>query len=96
MTQEEKQAAREAARIHLLEFLRILRSFPDPHQVSKPVYESEQLEKALQAFHMEAIRFRIYSLDRFVNDRNSVATAEARQTFGELKKALEAAGFQTR
>ena len=96
MTPEDKQAAREAARTHLVEFLRILRSIPDQHQASKPIYESEQLEKALQAFHMEAIRFRVYSLDRFINDRNSVATAEARQTFGELKKALESAGFQTR
>lgn len=96
MTPDSKQQARATAKIHATELLRLLKANPDPAAVSKPVYECEQLERAIEAFHMEAIRFRMYSLERFVHHERSVAGPEAQRAFSNLKAALEAAGFQTR
>jgi hypothetical protein len=58
------------------------------------VEEAEALRRAVAAFHMEAIRFRFYSVDRLL--RSSGDQAAARQTFEELRRDLEAAGFHTR
>jgi hypothetical protein len=57
------------------------------------VDETDALRRAVAAFHMEAIRFRMYSVDRLLRDANDAA---ARQIFDELRLALEAAGFHTR
>lgn len=96
MTPEEKRAARATAKIHAAELLRTLKANADPAAVSKPAYECEQLERAIEAFHMEAIRFRMYSLERFMHHERSVAGPDAQRAFADLKAALEAAGFQTR
>ena len=96
MTPAEKQEARARAKIHAGDLLGILKANPNPSAVSKPVYECEQLERAIEAFHMEAIRFRMYSLERFIHHEQSVAGPDAQRAFADLRAALEAAGFQTR
>jgi hypothetical protein len=78
------------------ELLTLLRSRPNQGSVAKPVYEAEQLLTAIQSFHMEAIRFRMYSIDRFLSMPGSGATAGELAVLQELHASLEAAGFHTR
>jgi hypothetical protein len=54
--------------------------------------ETQALRRAVAAFHMEAIRFRMYSVDRLLKTQGD----DARQTFEQLRAALEQAGFHTR
>jgi hypothetical protein len=56
--------------------------------------EAESLRRAIAAFHMEAIRFRMYSVDRLIKQEGD--DTERRRLFEELRHALEAAGFHTR
>jgi hypothetical protein len=58
------------------------------------IAEAEALRRAVAAFHMEAIRFRFYSVDRLL--RSSGDDSEARHAFEDLRRELEAAGFHTR
>lgn len=56
--------------------------------------EAESLRRAIAAFHMEAIRFRMYSVDRIIKQDGD--ETEQRQLFEALRHELEAAGFHTR
>jgi hypothetical protein len=56
--------------------------------------EAQALRRAVAAFHMEAIRFRFYAVDRLL--RSMGDDAAARTAFEDLRTALEAAGFHTR
>ena len=58
------------------------------------VEEAHALQRAVAAFHMEAIRFRFYAVDRLLH--SSGDTGAARHTFEELRRELETAGFHTR
>jgi hypothetical protein len=78
------------------ELLARLRARPNQANVAKPVYEAEQLVTAIRSFHMEAIRFRMYSIDRFLSTPGSGATAEELALLQDLHASLEAAGFHTR
>ena len=58
------------------------------------VEEAEALRRAVAAFHMQAIRFRMHAVDRLIK-----ATGDdqmSRRLFEELRATLEAAGFHTR
>jgi hypothetical protein len=60
------------------------------------LHECAALRDAIRAFHMEAIRFRTFNVDRLIN-RNAVALNErGRRAFAEVRSELEAAGFHTR
>lgn len=56
--------------------------------------EAQALRRAVAAFHMEAIRFRMYSVDRLL--RTDGYDGPILQLFEELRQALEQAGFHTR
>jgi hypothetical protein len=58
------------------------------------IEEAEALRRAVAAFHMEAIRFRFYSVDRLLRSHGD--DQAARQAFEELRHELETAGFHTR
>ena len=75
----------------LLPLLKALPASPDQASL---VEEAEALRRAVSAFHMEAIRFRMHSVDRLLKAVS--APAPAAQAFEDLRHALEAAGFQTR
>jgi hypothetical protein len=91
-----KPEARSRAVEKATELLGLLRARPDQGSVAKPVYEAEQLLVAIRSFHMEAIRFRMYSIDRFLSTPGSGATAAELAALQDLHAALEAAGFHTR
>ena len=57
------------------------------------VEEAEALRRAVAAFHMEAIRFRMHSVDRLLKQTGDTLAV---QLFEELRHELEAAGFHTR
>jgi hypothetical protein len=58
------------------------------------VDEAQALRRAIAAFHMEAIRFRMYNVDRLLKSAGAPdATSSA---FERLRHELEAAGFHTR
>jgi hypothetical protein len=72
----------------------ILKAQPHSAGQAQLVEEAQALRRAVAAFHMEAIRFRMYSVDRLLgltgNDR------DIRAAFDDLRQALESAGFHTR
>jgi len=58
--------------------------------------ECAALRIAIHAFHMEAIRFRMFNVDRQIARGGLTITDSARQSFAEVRTQLEAAGFHTR
>lgn len=74
--------------------LPVLRGLPASADQARLVEETEALRRAVDAFHMEAIRFRMHAVDRFL--RATGDDAKARQQFDDVRAALEAAGFYTR
>ena len=57
------------------------------------VEETEALRRAVAAFHMEAIRFRMHAVDRLM--RQVGDPAECRDLLEQVRRALEAGGFHT-
>ena len=55
-----------------------------------------ELGRAIDSFHMEAIRFRMFTLERRFGNGEIPASEEARAILDDVKHALEAAGFHTR
>jgi len=86
----EKTAPALAKLDELLPKLRALAPNPDSDQL---IQSAEALRRAVAAFHMEAIRFRMYSVDRLLIRQ---ADADCSRIFGEVRHALELAGFHTR
>jgi hypothetical protein len=70
-----------------------LERLPESANQRQLVHEAEWLRRAVAAIHMEAIRFRMYAVDRLQKHVGDDAT---RVMFDELRLLLEAAGFHTR
>ena len=75
----------------LLPRLRALPTNPDSDQL---IQSAEALRRAVAAFHMEAIRFRMHAVDRLL--RLGGDQPDARARLEHLRQALEDAGFHTR
>jgi hypothetical protein len=58
--------------------------------------ECAALAVAIRAFHMEAIRFRMFNVDRTIGRGGVTITDAARAAFADVRRHLEAAGFHTR
>ena len=87
---------RHAAQRRLNELLSMLRTNPARDQLTRLIEESEALDRAISAFHMEGIRFRIYNVDRMVQHPAAPLPPEAASIVADVRKHLEAAGFHTR
>lgn len=70
-----------------------LQSLPPGPAREKLVTTTEALRRAVDAFHMEAIRFRMYTVDRMLATQGD---PECRRLFDDVRHTLEAAGFHTR
>ena len=57
------------------------------------VETAEALRRAVAAFHMEAIRFRMFSVERLLR---TTAEPAVQTAFEDVRHELEAAGFHTR
>ena len=89
---------REAAQARIVELIQLLTSLADASSQATLVLveEAEALERAVRAFHMEAIRFRIFNVDRLLSRAGATVPDEARTILEDARHHLEAAGFHTR
>jgi hypothetical protein len=88
---------RQAAQRRLNDLLTIVRGMPaEKDQLARLVEEAEALDRAISAFHLEGIRFRIYNVDRLVQHPPVPLPADAVTIVSDVRKHLEAAGFHTR
>ena len=58
--------------------------------------ECEALARAVDAFHLEGIRFRIFNVDRLLRRKDASVPDDAVAILEEVRHHLEAAGFHTR
>ena len=72
----------------------LLQGLPGATPGSEILESAEALRRAIAAFHMEAIRFRMYSVDRLLKAAGD--DIRCRRLFDELRVELENAGFHTR
>jgi hypothetical protein len=86
---------RQAAQAHVEALIALLESHPDPNSLTHIVEECEALSRAIAAFHMEGIRFRIYNVDRLVRKQPGLPS-QVETLVAETRRELEAAGFHTR
>ena len=75
------------------ELLAALKSLPQGSAKDDLLETTEALRRAVAAFHMEAIRFRMHSVDRLLRPFDD---AKSQAVFQEVRHELEAAGFHTR
>ena len=90
MTVDHRLAAQES----ITQLTGLLKSSPDPASVAI-LAECEALGRAIAAFHMEGIRFRMYNVDRLVRALPTPPDGAVR-LLEEARKHLEEAGFHTR
>src|SRR3954463_12297117 len=77
--------------------LPMIAALPPSAAVDRMKEETESLRRAVAAFHMEAIRFRMYIVDRLIKEfPDSAKQTALKEAFEEVRRALEAAGFHTR
>jgi hypothetical protein len=89
--------SRQAAQRRLCDLIALLRADTARASQLKPLLdEAEALERAIGAFHLEGIRFRIYNVDRLVSRPPVALPAEASAIVEDVRHHLEAAGFHTR
>jgi hypothetical protein len=86
---------RRAAHQHVEELLALLRAHGAPGDPEDLIEECEALARAIAAFHMEGIRFRMFNVDRLVA-RDQGLPPETGAIVGQIRGELEAAGFHTR
>ena len=91
-TGNERQEA--AARIG--DLVGLLKAGAGKAETARIVEECEALARAIGAFHMEGIRFRMYNVDRLLAQYAESVPAEARGLLETARHNLEAAGFHTR
>jgi hypothetical protein len=86
----EKTAASLAQIDTLLPLLTSMPAGPGREEI---VEEAQSLRRAIAAFHMEAIRFRMFNVERLLLQSGNDA---AQAVFDTLRHELETAGFHTR
>ena len=89
-------ADRQAAQRRLADLVTLVRSQPSSDQFSQLLEEAAALDRAIAAFHLEGIRFRMYNVDRFVARPPVPLPPVANDMVADVHKHLEAAGFHTR
>lgn len=91
-----KTDSRKAAEGRIHELIALLRQLPASAAGATLIEECEALARAIAAFHMEGIRFRMFNVDRTIVKGLVPLPAEAKEIFADARHHLETAGFQTR
>ncbi len=73
-----------------------LRAASAPPAAAGAVEDCEQLIRAVEAFHPEGVRFRMYGLHRRLAADGGEVPPAAVRLLEEARDALQAAGFKTR
>ena len=89
-------ADREAAQRRLDELIALVRQQPSSDYSTRLLEEADALGRAIGAFHLEGIRFRMYNVDRLVAHSPAPLPSQASDIVADVHKHLEAAGFHTR
>jgi len=84
---------RQSAQARVTELAALMRSSGD-RGAAAIAAECDALSRAIAAFHMEGIRFRMFNVDRLLRRESSPPAATA--LLEEARRHLEAAGFHTR
>ena len=87
---------RDKAALDAAALVSYLRTLPADTVVTELTDLGEHLERAILAFHMEAIRFRAFTMSRLIKQHTGVLPAEVPARMDTILQDLEAAGFQTR
>ena len=87
-----ERTAEALAKIDVL--IPLIRALPLNADTAKLTEEAEALRRAVAAFHLEAIRFRMFNVDRQI--KHTGDEGGMRQAFEAVRDALEKAGFHTR
>ena len=87
---------RQAAQRRLNDLIVMVRGSAARDQFARLLEEAEALDRAISAFHLEGIRFRIYNVDRIVQHPPAPLPPDATVIVGDVRRHLEAAGFHTR
>jgi hypothetical protein len=88
--------ARKAAEDSLQRLVEAVRAQPPSDAHTAFLAECAALAVAIRAFHMEAIRFRMFNVDRSIARGAVTLPDPARAAFADVRRHLEAAGFHTR
>ncbi len=81
------------ARARVAELIARLERHPNAGEIQTLLDTARQLQRALDASHMEGIRFRAFSLTRLIAQPGAAVGDEERRLIGEIKASLEAAGL---
>lgn len=86
-----ERAAQDAAAL-----VATLRSVDQTPVVAQLIELGEHLERAILAFHMEAIRFRAFTMSRLIKQHTGELPGDVPTRMDAILHDLEAAGFQTK
>lgn len=86
-----EKAAQDAAAL-----VAYLRTVPASPVAMHLVELGEHLERAITAFHMEAIRFRAFTMSRLIKQHQDALPPDVPARMEAILHDLEAAGFQTK
>jgi hypothetical protein len=87
---------RDAAAREVTRLVTLLSEQPPLGVIPQLVELGGHLERAIRAFHMEAIRFRAYTMSRLIKQHAAELPAEVPALMEGVTTALEDAGFQTK
>lgn len=88
--------SRKAAVAKIRDLIGIIQQQPAGDARSALLEECEALARAIDAFHMEGIRFRTYNVDRLLHKGGLALPPAAEEAFVQMRHHLEEAGFHTR
>ena len=86
---------RSNARAHVEALVELLRAASRP-ELDGLIEECESLSRAVSAFHIEGIRFRMFNVDRLLTRGGLPVPNGVAPIFADIRSELEAAGFHTR
>lgn len=87
---------REQAAIDAAALVAVLRSQPATPLTTQLIDLGEHLERAVIAFHMEAIRFRAFTMSRIIKQHQDELPPDLPARMDAILHDLEAAGFHTK
>jgi hypothetical protein len=87
---------RLSAKSQVESLISILQNDPQRATLQPLVDECESLSRAIAAFHIEGIRFRMFNVDRLLTKGGLPVPAGCAPIFVNVRQELEAAGFHTR
>src|SRR3954468_18126710 len=87
---------RLAAKARVVALIDLITAQSPGGQLAPLVAECQSLARAIEAFHMEGIRFRMFNVDRLLARTDLPLPAGGRELFNQAREELEAAGFHTR